>query len=72
MSYEPKNEVLVTVGGSEAIDLCIRSLISNGDEVLIPEPSFVCYTPCTQLSGGIPVPIITSEKDNFKITPESL
>lgn len=72
LSYEPKNEVLVTVGGSEAIDLCIRSLISNGDEVLIPEPSFVCYTPCTQLSGGIPVPIITSEKDNFKITPESL
>ena len=72
LSYNPMNETLVTVGGSEAIDLCMRALISSGDEVLIPEPSFVCYTPCTALAGGVPVPIVTVEKDNFKLTPEAL
>jgi len=72
LSFEPEEEVLVTVGGSEAIDLCIRSLISKGDEVLIPEPSFVCYSPCTMLAGGVPVPIVTKEEDNFKLTAEAL
>jgi len=71
VSYK-SNEVLVTVGGSEAIDLCVRSIISSGDEVLIPEPSFVCYTPCTQLAGGVPVPIVTKADDMFKLTPEAL
>ncbi|MDP4109330.1 MAG: aminotransferase class I/II-fold pyridoxal phosphate-dependent enzyme, partial [Bacillota bacterium] len=59
VAYDPKGQILVTVGGSEAIDVCIRSLIRNGDEVLIPEPSFVCYKPCTVLAGGTAVPIVT-------------
>ncbi len=72
VSYNPKTEVLVTVGGSEAIDLAVRCLISKGDEVLIPEPSFVCYKPCTTLANGIAVPIETREEDNFRLTKEQL
>lgn len=72
LSYNPKTETLVTVGGSEAIDLLIRAIISHGDEVLIPEPCFVCYKPCTLMAGGTPVTIQTEEKDNFKLTPEKL
>lgn len=72
IKYDPKTEVLVTVGGSEAIDLMIRCIVKPGDEVIIPEPSFVCYKPCTQMSGGVPVTIETLEKDNFKLTPEQL
>lgn len=71
LKYEA-DEVLVTVGGSEAIDLLIRSVISPGDEVLIPEPSFVCYAPCTTLAGGIPIPLETYEKDEFRLTAETL
>lgn len=71
LSYNEKN-VLVTVGGSEAIDLCIRALITEDDEVLIPEPSFVCYEPCVRLAHGTPVPIVTEEKDGFILTPEKL
>ena len=67
-----QDEILVTVGGSEAIDLCIRALVSPGDEVLIPEPSFVCYSPCTLLAGGVPVPIVTDEEHNFKLTADAL
>lgn len=52
VAYEPKTEVLVTVGGSEAIDLCLRALVCPGDEVLIPQPSFVCYEPLTVMAGG--------------------
>ena len=72
LSYNYKNEVLITVGGSEAIDLCTRAFISAGDEVLIPEPCFVCYAPCVQLAGGIPVPIVTTEEDEFKLTAKAL
>ncbi|MBR4890920.1 MAG: aminotransferase class I/II-fold pyridoxal phosphate-dependent enzyme [Clostridia bacterium] len=72
ITYDPKNEVIVTVGGSEAIDLAIRSLVNPGDEVLIPEPSFVCYKPCTVLAGGVPVPIVTKVEDKFKLTKEQL
>ncbi len=72
LKYNPKNEIMVTVGGSEAIDDCIRALVNDGDEVLIPEPSFVCYTPCTLLAGGIPIPIVTKAEDAFKLTPEAL
>ncbi|MBQ7076460.1 MAG: aminotransferase class I/II-fold pyridoxal phosphate-dependent enzyme [Clostridia bacterium] len=72
LKYNYNNEVLVTVGGSEAIDLTIRALVSPGDEVLIPQPSFVCYVPCVQMAGGVPVPIVTKEEDNFKLTPEAL
>ncbi len=71
LSYK-ESEILVTVGGSEAIDLCIRALISPGDEVLIPEPSFVCYAPCTSLAGGVAVPIVTDEEHDFKLTAEAL
>lgn len=70
--YSPKSEILVTVGGSEAIDLAIRSLVNPGDEVLIPEPSFVCYKPCTILAGGVPVPIVTKVEDRFKLTAQQL
>ncbi len=72
VQYNPNKEVLVTVGGSEAIDLVVRCLINNGDEVLIPEPSFVCYKPCTELAGGKAVPITTLEEDNFKLKPEQI
>jgi len=65
-------QTLITVGGSEAIDLCIRALISAGDEVLIPEPSFVCYLPCVQMAGGTPVPIVTKAEDRFKLTADAL
>lgn len=72
LEYHPDKEILVTVGGSEAIDNAIRSFVSNGDEVLIPEPSFVCYTPLTIMAGGVPVPLPTYEKDQFKLKPETL
>ena len=70
LKYDPASEVIVTVGGSEAIDNIIRSVISVGDEVLIPEPSFVCYAPLTELAGGTPVILPTYEKDGFKLMPE--
>lgn len=72
VSYEPSNEMIVTVGGSEAIDLALRALINPGDEILIPEPCYVSYSPITSIGGGIPVGIETFAKDNFKLTPESL
>lgn len=71
LEYQPGN-VLVTVGGSEAIDLTIRALVSPGDEVIIPEPCFVCYEPITQLTGGVAVPIATKAEDEFRLTPEAL
>lgn len=70
--YEPKDEVLVTVGGSEAIDLALRALVSPGDEILIPEPCYISYNPITKIGGGVPVGIETFAKDNFKLTAESL
>lgn len=70
--YDPKTEVLVTVGGSEGIDLCLRALIEPGDEVLIPQPSFVCYDPLTRLAGGVPVPIVTKAEDAFRLTADAL
>lgn len=72
IDYKPKGEVLVTVGGSEGIDMAIRTLITNGDEVLVIEPSFVCYKPIVETSGGVPVPLITKEENNFKLDAESL
>ncbi len=72
LSYEPQREILVTVGGSEAIDLCIRAVVSPGDEVIIPQPSYVCYEPITCLAGGVPVIIETKAEDDFKVTPEQL
>ncbi len=72
LSYDPQGEILVTVGGSEAIDLCIRAVVSPGDEVIIPQPSYVCYEPITCLAGGVPVIIETKAEDDFKVTPEQL
>lgn len=72
LEYSPKNETLVTVGGSEAIDACIRSLVNPGDEVLIPEPCFVAYSPIASLCGAKVVPIPTKAEDSFRLTPEQL
>lgn len=65
-------QTVVTVGGSEAIDLCVRTLVAPGEEVLIPEPSFVCYDPITVLAGGVPVAIPTYAKDDFRLTAEAV
>lgn len=72
LKYDPKNEIIVTVGGSEAIDLCIRAVVDPGDEVLVVEPSFVCYKPIVDLMHGVPVVIETKPEDNFKLTAEAL
>ena len=71
LTYDP-SEILVTVGGSEAIDLAVRALIEPGDEVLIPQPSFVCYEPITQLAGGTPVFIELKSDNRFVLTPQQL
>lgn len=74
LSYDPKTDVFATVGGSEAIDLCIRATINpgEGEEVLIPEPCFVCYDPLTRMAGGVPVPIATRVEDDFRLTAAQL
>lgn len=72
LKYDPLSQIIVTVGGSEAIDLCIRSVIEPGDEVLIPDPSFVCYRPITALAGGVPVPIVTKAENDFRLTADEL
>ncbi|WP_328699900.1 aminotransferase class I/II-fold pyridoxal phosphate-dependent enzyme [Chengkuizengella marina] len=72
LNYEPSNEVLITVGGSEAIDLALRALVQPGDEILIPEPCYVSYSPITSIVGGKAVGIETYAKDSFKLTAESL
>lgn len=72
ISYDPDHEVMVTVGGSEAIDLALRAMLNPGDEVLIPQPSYVSYVPCTILADGVPVVIELEEKDQFKLTAEKL
>ena len=72
LSYDPHDEVLVTVGGSEAIDIAVRTIIRPGDEVLIPQPSFVCYEPIVQLAGGTPVIIELKDEDNFVLKPEQI
>ncbi len=71
-AYDPKSEVLITVGGSEAIDAAVRALINPGDEVIIPQPSYVCYEPITLLAGGKPIIIETKAEDDFKLTPKAL
>ena len=70
--YNPESEIVVTVGGSEAIDLAVRALVSPGDEVIIPQPSYVCYEPITRLAGGIPIIINTKGENDFKLTKDEL
>lgn len=72
VEYDPKTEVMVTVGGSEAIDVALRAMLDPGDEVLVPEPSYVSYVPCVTLADGVPVIIELQEKDEFKLTREQL
>lgn len=72
LTYCCDEEVVVTVGGSEAIDLALRCLVEKGDEVLIPQPSFVCYEPLTMMAGGVPVLIETRQKNNFRLTAQEL
>ncbi|HIU87353.1 MAG TPA: aminotransferase class I/II-fold pyridoxal phosphate-dependent enzyme [Candidatus Avilachnospira avistercoris] len=72
LSYDPKDEIIVTVGGSEAIDLCFRAMLDPGDEVIVPEPAFVSYKPCVRLAGGVPVVIDLKNEDDFKLKPEAL
>ena len=70
--YSPESEILVTVGGSEAIDGAVRAITEPGDEIIIPQPSYVCYEPMTRLAGGVPVILETRAEDSFKVTPEQL
>lgn len=72
LDYNSKNEVVVTIGGSEAIDIALRTLIDPGDEIVYPEPCFVSYQPCILLSDGVPVPIELSAETEFRLTPEKL
>ena len=72
MVYDPKTEVVVTVGGSEGIDIALRAMLNPGDEVIIPEPCYVSYLPCVELADGVPVRIELQEKNEFKLTAEEL
>ena len=72
VSYDPSSEIIVTVGGSEGIDIAMRAMLNPGDEVLIPQPSYVSYLPCAVLADGVPVVIPLQEKNQFKLTREEL
>ena len=72
LQYDARTETLITVGGSEGIDLCARAMLDPGDEVLIPEPCYVSYTPCVTLADGVPVPIPLKEENQFRLTAEEL
>jgi aminotransferase len=72
LDYDSKNEIVVTIGGSEAIDIALRALINPGDEVICPEPCFVSYQPCIVLSDGVPVPIELTAETEFRLTPDKL
>ena len=72
ISYRPEDEILITIGASEAIDLALRALISEGDEVLVPDPSYVSYAPGVVFAGGVPVPVETKQEDDFRLKADSL
>lgn len=72
VKYDPKTEIMVTVGASEAIDLAMRAIIAPGDEVIVPDPSYVSYSPSVIFAGGTPVPVVTKAEDEFRLTPEAL
>ncbi len=70
--YDPKCELLITMGVSEALDIALRAVIDPGDEIIIPDPGYVSYQPCTVLAGGVAVPVLTTEKHDFKMLPEDV
>ena len=70
--YDPKKEILLTVGGSEGIDVALRAMLDPGDEVIVPEPCYVSYVPCVDLAGGVPVTIELKNENEFRLTPEEL
>ncbi|MBR6158707.1 MAG: aminotransferase class I/II-fold pyridoxal phosphate-dependent enzyme [Lachnospiraceae bacterium] len=72
ISYDPKKETIITVGGSEAIDIALRAMVDPGDEVIVPQPSYVSYEPCAILAGAKPVIIELKNEDDFRLTPEEL
>src|SRR5699024_1728881 len=72
LTYHPKDEVIVTVGGSEAIDIALRAMLNPGDEVLMPEPCYVSYLPCIKLANGVPVSIQLKEEHEFRLQKEQL
>ena len=72
VTYDPLSEIIVTVGGSEAIDLAFRAMLDPGDEVLVPQPSYVSYVPCVELTHGVPVTINLKEENQFRLTKEEL
>ena len=72
VKYNVQDEIIVTVGGSEAIDLAIRSIVEKDDEVLVVEPCFVCYSPIVELTGGTVVPLMTKIEDDFRLTAKDL
>ena len=72
LGYDPETEILVTIGASEAIDVALRAMISAECEVLIPEPSYVSYAPCVTFAGGVPVPVVTCQEQEFRLRPEQL
>ena len=72
IEYDPMKEILITVGASQAIDLALRAVVENGDEVIVPEPTYVAYLPGVIFSNGVPVPLVTTHEDRFKMTPEAL
>jgi len=72
LKYDPSHEIMITVGGSEAIDGALRAMLDSGDEVLLPQPSYVSYEPCVVLAGGVPVIIELKEEDEFKLTKQQI
>ncbi len=72
LSYDPAKQMVVTVGGSEGIDIAVRAIVGQGDEVIVPVPSFVCYGPIVELAGGVPVYVQTKAEDEFRLTADEL
>ncbi|MDV2887465.1 aminotransferase class I/II-fold pyridoxal phosphate-dependent enzyme, partial [Alkalihalophilus pseudofirmus] len=72
VQYDPNNQIIVTIGASQAIDLAFRAILNQGDEVLIVEPAFVSYAPLVAIAGGKPIPVSTSAANGFKVTAEQI
>lgn len=72
LSYDSENEIIITTGVSEGLDIAIRAIVDPGDEMLIAQPSYVSYGPCVSLAGGVPVPVECTEKDHFRVNPDAL